>query len=344
MKKRLLGLLFVACFVAGGLLLPVLGQESLEMPLDDIEDVGSDAELLSEQLDGLEEGDDEKFKIVTDDDITAVAVGDIYKSNQSAFKVTKIKKQSAEGGKLIMTRIRGKMDPGMKWSRLSGEGPHTMGSRETLLSRFMGGGGVMYVIAMLLLVMLIVSIRCGMYYRIDVHCNPSFVDQCRQMIAGGDLAGFEDVSVKEEGLLAQTCRVIAAGVKRLKPEEIKSRVEAEAIHEMGRISFPLKILNFVAVAAPLLGLLGTVMGMITCFDSLSGESATQSKSMAMAGGIKQALLTTAFGLIVALPSLLSYFVYSYRIGQISNLCAVIAEDLLHDIAAVQRSAEGETTA
>lgn len=314
---------------------------TMDVPIADVEDVSEEVgtEVVAEQLEGLEEGDHKEFKIHTTDDISALAEGDIYKSNGTAFKVKSVKAKAEKGGVFVVERIRGKMDPSMRWHRLSGEGPLTIGSRETLLDRIISGGAVMYPIAFLLLLTIIVSIRLLYYYRSDLHCSTEFAEECRKAIAEGDFAKFEDLAVEEPGLLAHICRIIIANVRRLTIAEINSRVETEAMHEVGRMSFPLRLLNFIAVAAPLLGLLGTVLGMITCFESLAGETATQSKAMAMAGGIKQALLTTAFGLIVALPSLMMFFIFNYRVTQIANQCAVTAEELVHEISIVKRAAQ-----
>ncbi|MFC1462066.1 MotA/TolQ/ExbB proton channel family protein [Verrucomicrobiota bacterium] len=314
---------------------------TMDVPIADIEDVGEEAgaEVIAEQLEGLEEGDHKEFKIHTDDDISALEEGDIYKSNQTAFKIKSVKAKGEKGGTFVVERIRGKMDPSMRWHRMSGEGPISIGSRETLLDRVISGGAVMYPIGFLLLLTIIVSIRLLYYYRTDLHCSREFADECRKAIEEGDFARFEDLAVEEPGLLAHICRIIIANVRRLTIAEINSRVETEAMHEVGRMSFPLRLLNFIAVSAPLLGLLGTVLGMITCFESLAGETATQSKAMAMAGGIKQALLTTAFGLIVALPSLMMFFIFNYRITQISNLCAMTAEEIVHEISIVKRAAQ-----
>ena len=316
---------------------------TMDVPVTDadIEDVSEEAgaEVVAEQLEGLEEGDHKEFKIHTDDDISALSEGDIYKSNQTAFKIKSVKAKNEKGGVFVVERIRGKMDPSMRWHRMSGEGPISIASRETLLDRVISGGAVMYPIGFLLLLMIIVTIRLIYYYRPELHCDREFADECRKAIEEGDFARFEDLAMEEDGLLAHICRIIIANVRRLTIAEINSRVETEALHEVGRMSFPLRLLNFIAVAAPLLGLLGTVLGMITCFESLAGETATQSKAMAMAAGIKQALLTTAFGLIVALPSLMMFFIFNYRVNQIANLCAVTAEELVHEISIVKRAAQ-----
>jgi biopolymer transport protein ExbB len=338
MKAWTTAALFAAALVY--LPAPAMAQEDeLKLDLDGIEDVTDDATgAVARQMEGLEEGDKKRFKSITDDDISGLVEGDIYRSGQSFFKVVTAKAKGNEGGKFVMERMRGRMDPGTLWNRISGDGPVSIATRLTMLDRFLSGGAVMYPIGVLLLLLIIVTIRSLFYYRVALHCPSGFSDACARAIEAGDLQQFEDLSIQQKGLLAHTCRVMVANIRRLTIDEIKARVEAEAVHEVGRLSFPLRVMNFIAVAAPLLGLLGTVLGMITCFDSLAGEAATQSKAMVMAAGIKQALLTTAFGLIVALPALFIFFIFNYRVNQIANLCAVSAEELVHEMAVLGREA------
>ena len=73
----------------------------------------------------------------------------------------------------------------------------------------------------------------------------------------------------------------------------------------------------IANLSPLLGLLGTVMGMIGAFAQLEGAG-TKVDPALLAGGIWEALLTTAFGLSVAIPSLAAYYILE---GQVDNVRA-----------------------
>jgi biopolymer transport protein ExbB len=74
------------------------------------------------------------------------------------------------------------------------------------------------------------------------------------------------------------------------------------------------ILGIVAHVAPLLGLLGTVTGMIRAFMKIE-ELAGQVSASALAGGIWEALLTTAFGLMVAIPSFIMYHWFNRKIDK-----------------------------
>ena len=100
-------------------------------------------------------------------------------------------------------------------------------------------------------------------------------------------------------------RILAAGLANVKAPR---PVMKEAIEEVGRVVTHdlerfLTTLGTIAAAAPLLGLLGTVIGMIEIFGS---QSATGSNPIQLARGISIALYNTAFGLIVAIPSLMFY--------------------------------------
>ncbi len=77
----------------------------------------------------------------------------------------------------------------------------------------------------------------------------------------------------------------------------------------------LRILNGVATVSPLLGLLGTVFGMITAFNDIATEDAMGRPAL-LANGISQALLTTAAGLSVAIPALICYLFFVSRVDRL----------------------------
>ncbi len=108
-------------------------------------------------------------------------------------------------------------------------------------------------------------------------------------------------------------RVLAAGLstRHLARGQIKSAMEetgAHVAHEMQRY---LNALGTIATITPLLGLLGTVIGMISVFTRIT--SAGVGDPTALAGGISQALITTAAGLGIGIPSLMMYRYFRNRI-------------------------------
>jgi biopolymer transport protein ExbB len=119
-------------------------------------------------------------------------------------------------------------------------------------------------------------------------------------------------------------RILAAGlVNRHHPREVMldaiEDVGRHVGHELGRY---LNILGTIAAMSPLLGLLGTVLGMIRMFNAIQigGMDPT-----AMAGGISEALICTAAGLAVALPSL---FFYRFLIGRVDHLVILMEMEAL----------------
>jgi biopolymer transport protein ExbB/TolQ len=108
--------------------------------------------------------------------------------------------------------------------------------------------------------------------------------------------------------LAALPRVIKAGLMRANkgPEEIQNAVEEATLEIVPIVTKRTTVLQQIANIATLLGLLGTILGLIAAFDALKNPNipADQRQSM-LAGGIAMAMNTTAFGLIVAIPCLVA---------------------------------------
>jgi len=96
-------------------------------------------------------------------------------------------------------------------------------------------------------------------------------------------------------------------------DEIKETIEDTARHEITILERNLPILSTVGNIAPLLGLLGTVFGMIKAFQVVSVVGVGNPE--ALAGGISEALLTTAFGLSVAIPTIVAYNYLAHRVDR-----------------------------
>ncbi len=112
--------------------------------------------------------------------------------------------------------------------------------------------------------------------------------------------------------------VFKAGVQKWgrSAVEVEQAVLDEGERTSNRLRKYLRLINGVATVCPLLGLLGTVLGMIHAFDSIAtvGASMTDPK-VVIATGISQALLTTAAGMTVAIPALIAYMFFSSRVDK-----------------------------
>ncbi len=102
--------------------------------------------------------------------------------------------------------------------------------------------------------------------------------------------------------------IVAAGIKRLdQPVEVVEKHIAEAgQREVVKLRKYTRILSVIASIAPLLGLLGTIFGMITAFQTVAASGEALGKTELLAKGIYQAMITTAAGLTVAIPVLIGF--------------------------------------
>ena len=329
---KTLDILFTTILLLG---LVVSAAPAQDLDLTTVLDDGDD--VLKEQMEETKGGDLKEFKIVTDDNITGLEEGDIYKNNSTFFKVIRIKKKGEKGGLFVVQRTSGDNDPMRVYTRVSGLGPLEIASRETLLTRFASGGALMYPIATLLLLVIVIAINNTWVYRQSKQCPDGFAETAREAILRGDVEGFGQVALDHKGLLPAVCRSMVIDFDISTEDEIRMRAETEARRQISALRLPLRTLNFAAAVAPLLGLLGTVIGMIACFDSLADQAASAGKAQAMAAGIKVALLTTAFGLCVAVPALLTFFVFNQRLSRIIADCDTLVTEFVHRLGRLQRT-------
>jgi biopolymer transport protein ExbB len=118
-------------------------------------------------------------------------------------------------------------------------------------------------------------------------------------------------------------------------DEVEKTIENAAIYEMGRLERGLVILATTANVAPLLGFLGTVTGMIKSFDALA--AAGLSNPGLVASGISEALITTAAGLIVAIPVQLAYNYFMNKINKFVRDIETATNMLLETYGEMERS-------
>jgi biopolymer transport protein ExbB len=112
-------------------------------------------------------------------------------------------------------------------------------------------------------------------------------------------------------------QVVLAGLERFRSSEFgfaeyRSAVEEAGEHITGRLYRKVEILNVIASIAPMLGLTGTVIGMIDAFNTIAAKQGVAGPED-LAGGIGQALITTLLGLLVAIPTMVAFSFFRTRI-------------------------------
>ncbi len=179
---------------------------------------------------------------------------------------------------------------------------------------FNQGGPLMYLILLGSIIGLAVFLeRIFHLQRARVDTN-KLMDQLRALIGQGKIDEAIEVCRRTPGPVAH---ILSAGLARNTGDRaaIREAIEDAGIHEVPRLEKNLVVLATVAHISPLLGLLGTVVGMIRAFMTIEDMEGVVNPSH-LAGGIWEALLTTAFGLLVAI---MAYVAYNYLVARVGKL-------------------------
>ncbi|MFW5752818.1 MAG: MotA/TolQ/ExbB proton channel family protein [Planctomycetota bacterium] len=137
--------------------------------------------------------------------------------------------------------------------------------------------------------------------------------------------------------------IFRAGLTRMneRPEIIEKAIEDAGLRQVSKMKRSLRPLSTIAAIAPLLGLLGTVYGMITAFQAAAGGAVN--KADTLAAGIYTSLVTTAAGLTLAIPVLLVFHWLSTRVDNVVDSIDEQAIDFLEFAAYNQHHSERTAT-
>jgi biopolymer transport protein ExbB len=185
-----------------------------------------------------------------------------------------------------------------------------------LLTLFSDGGFMMYPLVLCSLVALGVIIAKGWTLFVAHRESQKLL---KEIAALGGRGRLDDAIRTAEETRGPVAAILLAGLRRVQERHTGSDVVAKAISttgsiELGFLERGLPVLATIANVAPMLGFLGTVIGMILAFQAI--EIAGQVEPGLVAGGIKVALITTATGLSIAIPVNVAYNFFVSRIDQL----------------------------
>ncbi|GAB3813695.1 MotA/TolQ/ExbB proton channel family protein [Pontibacter rugosus] len=178
----------------------------------------------------------------------------------------------------------------------------------------MAGGWFMIPLALLSLVAIYIFVERYLTLKKAAQNPEGFNDRIKSMVLAGDING-------AKMLCAQTntpvSRMISKGISRIgNPlKNIETSIENVGKIEISRLEKNLSALATIAGAAPMLGFLGTVTGMIGAFIAIAQAEGSVSPKL-LSSGIYEAMVTTATGLIIGLPA---YVGYNYLVSKIDSI-------------------------
>ena len=205
--------------------------------------------------------------------------------------------------------------------------------RITLWQMALNGGWIMIVLAILLALAIYISVERYLALRqaLNAENDNLFMNSIREYIHKGDVDAARSLSKKTNSPLA---RMVDKGLSRLgRPlSDIQATIENEGKLEVARLEKRVSLVATVASLGPMIGFLGTVTGMVTCFQDMA-HAGNNIEINPLATGMYQAMVTTIGGLIVGI---ICYFLYNVLVTRINKVVLDIEVratefmDLLHE--------------
>ncbi len=197
------------------------------------------------------------------------------------------------------------------------------GQKRTMLQMMFTGNpfGIAIVVVILLLsvVSTILIVENAISIRRKCLLPPEVMESLESALALRDTRGAMMICNDVDNYSMAT-QVVQAGLERFRSSEFgfaeyRSAVEEAGEHITGRLYRKVEVLNVIASIAPMLGLTGTVVGMIDAFNTIAANQGAAGPED-LAGGIGQALITTLLGLVVAIPTMVAFSYFRSKIDSL----------------------------
>jgi biopolymer transport protein ExbB len=177
-----------------------------------------------------------------------------------------------------------------------------------MIEFFIKGGPVMYPLLLCSLISLTVIIERTLFWiRADIHRSLPLVEEVLELFRQEDL---EAIRLKSAGSPNRIIRILVTGILHREYDAAKA-MEAAAVLEVKKMRRYMTVMDTMITVAPLFGIFGTVLGIISSFEVL-GSSGIENP-LAVTSGIAEALITTAAGLAIAIVTIFPYNYFNNRI-------------------------------
>lgn len=156
----------------------------------------------------------------------------------------------------------------------------------------------------------------SLFFKFKIDSN-KFMGQVESLVAKNDLQGALDLCASNDKALLPS--VVKAGLLKATrdEDEIKTALEVSIVDAAGKIHSRIGYLAMIANVATLLGLLGTIAGLISSFKAVASADAATKQSL-LANGISMSMNATAMGLLVAIPVMIAYSVLNGRASRLTD--------------------------
>lgn len=205
----------------------------------------------------------------------------------------------------------------------------------TFMEYMRQGGPTMYgILAFSVVALAVIIERWWVLQKAKINVNEFLAKIRKALIVNRSIRDAVKICEQYQGPVAS---IMKAGLLKYgqPKEDVEKTIENAALFEMGRLERRLVVLSTTANVAPLLGFFGTVTGMIKSFDALAKAGLSNPGLVAI--GIKEALVTTAAGLLVAIPVQLAYNFFMSKVNKFVRDIETSANMLLETFSEMERS-------
>jgi biopolymer transport protein ExbB len=176
------------------------------------------------------------------------------------------------------------------------------------------GGPMMYLLLLVSAVAVVVFVeRLLHYHRAQINSS-EFLNGVRNVLKRDNVVEAISICDATPGPVARLVKVAILN-RETGREGVREALEEAGLLEVPRLEDKLNLLATIAQIAPIMGLLGTVLGFMTVFSDLQAQG-LNAHSPRLAGGVWEALVCTAFGLAIAIPS---YAGYNYLVSRVNSI-------------------------
>jgi biopolymer transport protein ExbB len=200
--------------------------------------------------------------------------------------------------------------------------------KQTVWEMFHGGGIVMYILLIASILIMAFTIEAFIKIRMGRLAPPAVLAQLKDAIVSGNYPLAHQVCTANPCYLG---KIVQAGLERLGRgrEAVETAVGDTTAKELNGIKANIQYLSVIGVVSPMVGLTGTVVGMIKAFKTLGSSGAADPSKLAE--NISEVLVATGAGLFVAIPGFILYYVFRNRIQTVSVAVDAEVNLLLEDI-------------
>jgi len=210
-----------------------------------------------------------------------------------------------------------------------------------MFSLFQSGGMFMYVILTVSIVSfaLFCERASYLYFRLKLNMEAPFQKILKKLNETNFRGALEECSKIEKHPLG---RILKAGLLKSdkRDKDIERALEEKILQEIPLVKARINLLTMFANISTLLGLLGTIVGLISAFEGISSATGALKQEI-LASGISVAMLTTAFGLIVAIPCLVGFYLLNNRGEYIIDQLEEKSLSLFNVLSSIKREKELE---